>query len=173
MPELILLRHAKSSWDDADVADADRGLSTRGRKAAPRIGRLLAREGLRPELVLCSSARRTRETWALVQAELPGEVPVRFRDSLYLATPATLLAAIRRAPADVTRLMVLGHNPGMHGFACRLLAEGAAGGDGEARRRLAEKLPTAGLVVLRIEGDWRGIDWGRARLLRFTRPKDL
>ncbi len=114
MRQLLLLRHAKSSWDDAKLADFDRPLAPRGLKTAPLMGRELARRGWLPDLALVSPALRTRDTWRLVAAELPKHVPAEFAEELYEAAPAAILARVRQAKA--TSLIVIGHNPGLQNF---------------------------------------------------------
>lgn len=164
MLELLLLRHAKSDWGDPDLADHDRDLAPRGLKAAPRMGRLLRRRGLVPDLVLCSTALRARRTWDLASAELASPPPVRHLRSLYLATPAQMLAAIRRQPPG--RLLLVGHDPGMHHLAIQLADEG----EPEALGSLSEKFPTAALAWLQLDiADWQ--DVGPGRLAGFFRPR--
>src|SRR3954462_669907 len=118
--QLLLLRHAKSSWDDPDLADFDRPLGPRGLKTAPVIGRELVRRGWVPDLALVSPALRTRDTWRLVSAELPTQVPAKFAQALYEAAAADILAKVRQANAETATLLVLGHNPGLEEFARRL-----------------------------------------------------
>src|SRR5882757_6195049 len=98
--QLLLLRHAKSSWDDPDLADFDRALGSRGLKTAPLIGRELARRDWLPDLALVSPALRTRDTWRLVAAELPTHVPAEFAEELYEAAAGTILARVRQAKAS-------------------------------------------------------------------------
>ena len=169
MPTLLLLRHAKSSWDRPGQADADRPLATRGRKAAPLIGAWLRRRDLLPDLVLCSTARRTRETSALVQAEWQHPVETRELEGLYLATPERILQILRSLAQAPERVLVLGHNPGLHSLALRLAGEGEAA-DLDA---LGEKLPTGALAVLRFAGSWADLAPGTARLDAFVRPREL
>lgn len=170
MLDLLLLRHAKSSWDEPGLADHDRELAPRGRKAAPRMGKLLAKQRLVPDLVLCSTAVRTRQTLELVVAELPAAPPVTFLKSLYLAAPGRLLEIVRRQEPACRRLLVVGHNPGMHSFAQRLVGKGPA----EARERLAEKLPTAVLAQIRFDAEsWAAVEPGAGELVGFWRPKEL
>lgn len=168
MLELLLLRHAKSDWGDPDLADHDRDLAPRGLKAAPRMGRLLRRRGLVPDLVLCSTARRARRTWELASAELASPPPVRHLRGLYLATPAQMLAAIRRQPPG--RLLLVGHDPGMHHLAIQLAAEG----EPEALGSLNEKFPTAALAWLQLDiAAWQDVAPGRlAGFFRPRRPDD-
>lgn len=173
MRRLILLRHAKSDWPSG-TEDHARPLAKRGRKAAPVMGDYLAREGLLPDLVLVSSARRTRETWDLVALQLaramPLPPPVEWHDGLYHASPDAILAIVGTTPASVRSLVVIGHNPGLHDLACRSVGHG----DRYAFARLKQGLPTAGLVVLDFPAeDWAGLAAGDARLDRFVTPAML
>jgi phosphohistidine phosphatase len=170
MKRLLLLRHAKSSWDDPALADFDRPLAPRGRKAAPRMGRELAARSWLPQLALVSPAARTRETWELVAAALPGSVPADFPDTLYDATAEDVLSEIQRTPKAMKTLLILGHNPGLEDLAKRL-----AGANSEARalQRLREKFPTAALARFDLDGKWTELGFGGARLTHFLRPRDL
>lgn len=168
MLELLLLRHAKSDWGQPDLADHDRGLAPRGLKAAKRMGRLLCSRGLAPDLALCSTAVRAQRTWEVAAAELGEMPPCRLLRSLYMATPAQMLAAIRRQSTSVGRLMLIGHDPGIHQLALQL----AIGGEREDMAALQAKFPTAALAWLRLEAaSWQDIEHGR--LAGFFRPRDL
>ncbi|MEQ9556008.1 MAG: histidine phosphatase family protein [Rhodospirillales bacterium] len=170
MKTLLLLRHAKSDWAEPGLDDIDRPLAPRGQDAAPRMGRYLRTEGLVPDLVLCSTARRAQDTWALVAAELDPAPPVRFRKGLYAVSSAALLAAIRRVPDDCACLLLIGHNPEIEDLAHRLAGTGKA----KALAGLAEKYPTAALAEIRFERDsWTKIGEGAGALRRFVRPRDL
>ena len=129
MSRLYLLRHAKSSWDDPGLVDHDRPLAPRGRQAAEAIGAYLREHDIGPELVLCSSAARTRET--LERVGLTGQI----EDALYGAGASALLARLHEVPDEVASVMLIGHNPGM-----RQLAVDLAG--------LDDKFPTAALATL-------------------------
>jgi phosphohistidine phosphatase len=170
MLELLLLRHAKSRWDMAGAADHDRDLAPRGEKAALRMGRLIAEQGLLPDRVLCSTATRARRTWELASGELTAQPELLHRRDLYLAPSGRLLDAVRASGGDVRRLMLVGHNPGLHDLAQRLVGDG----DVALRRKLAEKLPTAALVHLAFEAPrWPKLALRSGRLLGFWRPRDL
>src|SRR5262245_3633053 len=118
MLTLLLLRHGKSSWDDPALEDFDRPLSKRGIKASRLMGSYLGTEGPRPDLILCSSAARTRETLALVLEEMAGPPPkVQYEEGLYLATPTVLAGRLRRIPKGGRHVMLVGHNPGMQALA--------------------------------------------------------
>lgn len=170
MKQLLLLRHAKSSWDDPALADFDRPLAARGLKAAPQMGRELARRDWLPDLALVSPALRTRETWRLVSAELPARVPVEFAAALFEATAGDMLAEVRQAIASAGRLLVLGHNPGLEDLARRLAGPRS---DVRARGKLEEKFPTGALARFVVDDDWTDLAFGTARLTHCIRPKDL
>jgi phosphohistidine phosphatase len=168
MRQLLVLRHAKSSWDDPTLADFDRPLGPRGLKTAPLMGRELARRGWLPDLALVSPALRTRDTWRLVSTELPGHVRSEFAETLYEAAAAVILARVRQANA--TSLMVVGHNPGLQHFALRLAG---AGSDVGVFKKIEAKFPTGALARFTVEEDWADLDFGGASLTHCLRPKDL
>ena len=176
MKRLLLLRHAKSSWKSQGLLDFDRPLNKRGRGAAPAMGRYLAAEGLAPDGVLCSAARRAEETWELVSDALfaagcPAPRCVKHYRSLYLASPARMLETIRRQPAGLSTLLLIAHNPGTANLAARLAGKGS---EREALARLAEGYPTAALAELSFAGDdWRGLEFAGAKLMRLVTPRAL
>jgi phosphohistidine phosphatase len=163
---LLLLRHAKSSWDDPALPDRDRPLAERGRRAAEQMGAHLRASGLLPDLVLCSSARRTRETLDRLDLSTPD---VRVDDGLYGADDDELLARARELSEGAGTVLVIGHNPGMHDLAIRL----TGGQPGDEARRLHEKFPTAALAVFDVDGAWARLDDGAARLSALVVPRDL
>lgn len=170
MPDLLLLRHAKSRWDEPALGDHDRDLAPRGEKAARLMGRLLEREGLVPDLVLCSTARRAVRTLDLVVAELGAAPAVKQLKSLYRAAPSRLLDVIQRQDDAVRRLLVVGHNPGLHELVLRLVGSG----DAALRAELIAKLPTSALARLDFAGaGWQAVVPGGGRLVGFWRPRDL
>jgi phosphohistidine phosphatase len=170
MKRLFLLRHAKSSWDDAALTDHDRPLALRGRRAAPRIGEHMRGEGWIPDLVLCSTARRAVETLDLVLPRLGRSPPVRHLASLYLAPPSRILARLESLADDVGSVLVVGHNPGMETLARRLAAHGSK----KARDQLSEKFPTAALAVLDLDVEaWADVAGAAGRLVEFVRPRQL
>jgi phosphohistidine phosphatase len=166
---LHLLRHAKSSWAEAGLDDHDRPLAPRGEKAVRRIGEHLAKTAHPPELVLCSSARRTTMTLAGITASLPAGVDTSVEAPLYAASGGELLERLRRVSDDVDGVMIIGHNPGLEDLA--LLLVGA--GDGSLRARLATKYPTGALATMSFTGSWAGLGPGRATLEGYVVPRDL
>ena len=170
MRRLLLLRHAKSDWSEPGASDHERPLNRRGREAAPRIGAYLRRHRLMPDSVLCSTARRTRDTWALVAAEIPDAASATYVERIYEATPRTLLDILRNAEPGGAALLVVGHNPGLHELATQLIASG----DLDDRERLREKLPTGGLVVIDFAiAEWSKLHARSGRLERFVVPRML
>jgi len=170
MRRLLLLRHAKSSWEDPSLDDFDRPLAPRGERAAPAIADFMRSKKLIPDLVLCSSAVRARQTWHAVANKLGSGDNLRELKSLYLATPSRLLQTLRRAPQKAETVLVIGHNPGMEIFALRLTGKGPR----NAMRQMAEKFPTAALAEIAFDVEkWSEIGEGRGVLKRFVRPKDL
>ena len=167
MPQLLLLRHAKSSWDDPKLPDHSRPLNARGKYAANHLGQILRQIGAMPDRVLVSSARRTLQT--LEQLEPWPVVPaIEVQDNLYLASARSMLDLINEVPADTRRLLVVGHNPGMHELALLLLS-GVAGVE---HQKLAESFPTTALAWFEFSGNWDQLREGTASLLRFILPAD-
>ena len=165
MRQLFLLRHAKSSWDDPGLADHDRPLAPRGRRAAKLIARHLADEGIEPALVLCSSSVRTRET--LDRLGLADHVAVEVEPRLYAASESELLDRLREVNDDVESVMLIGHNPGIEELALALA------GSGEDLDAVARKFPTAALATLEFDGPWSDLGPGDAELTAFVKPKQL
>ncbi|MBX9908518.1 MAG: histidine phosphatase family protein [Beijerinckiaceae bacterium] len=169
MRRLMLLRHAKSSWP-AGLADRERPLATRGREAAPVMGRYLADELLLPDLVLVSPARRTAETWELVAPMLPERPAVHVEPRIYEAAARRLLEVVTEQDAGVKTLLMIGHNPGFEELAALLTGHG----DRYASVRMARKYPTCGLAVLDFPvEDWRDVAARGGRLDRFVTPESL
>ena len=170
MLTLSLLRHAKSDWSSPELEDFDRTLARRGQEAAPRMGAYMAAKGLAPDLVLCSPAARARQTLDLVLPYLPDSANVEFEESFYLAAPSILLARVRKVGSAVRHILVVGHDPGLHGLAIEL----AGSGDARDLKSLAEKFPTAGLAVITFPLEaWSAIQVGEGRLSLFMTPRLL
>jgi phosphohistidine phosphatase len=162
---LIVLRHAKSAWPDVD--DFDRPLAPRGRRDAPAAGRWLRDAACLPDRVLCSPARRTRETWDLVAEELDAEPPASYDERVYGASMSTLLGVVHETPEPVRTLLLIGHNPGLQELTLALAGEAA----GDALDRAEEKFPTSAIAVLTFEGSWPELAQGSALLADFTVPR--
>lgn len=171
MLTLSLLRHAKSSWADPQLDDHDRPLAKRGAKAMPLLARFIRQEKLRPDLVLCSDAMRTRATLALLLAELGPPAPrVVYDETLYLASPDIIRATLREDGGVEPHVMVVGHNPGLHAAALELVGHG----DRKLLAALAREFPTAALAVLTFKAaSWRDIEPATGHLEHFTTPRRL
>jgi phosphohistidine phosphatase len=171
MLNLMLLRHAKSSLADAGQADLDRPLNDRGKRAAVAVGRYMASNNLLPQLVLCSPARRTRETWGLVAAELTTVPEVLVAAEIYDSSDATaLLECLRHKAGTAQSVLLVGHNPSIGELAQTLIGAGS----GKLRERLEKKYPTAALAAFSIDlGNWESLMAGSGTLLHFVRPADL
>lgn len=169
MHRLILLRHAKSDWPEG-VADHERPLNGRGRRAAPLMGEAMAERGYVPERALVSSAKRTQETWALARAAAP-LLPAGLEEArLYHASVGMLMAVIGKASEKTQSLALVGHNPGMEALAAGLVAEGPPA----QWRRLSAKYPTGALAVIDCDiARWRDIRPKCGRLVAFLTPRDL
>lgn len=170
MLTLALLRHAKSSWNDPAQDDFDRALNERGVMTGPLCGKALGDAGFAPDMILCSTAKRTRETLDLALPEMPlDHAPkIQLDDRLYLASATTIVEVIRDMPASHPNLLVIGHNPGLHEVALML----AGSGDTGRLETLHEKFPTAAIALLKFERvRWRDIRAGDGRLETFWLPK--
>jgi len=164
---LHLLRHAKSSWDDPALADRDRPLAPRGRKAAKRMARHLEEAGVRPDLVLCSPSVRTRQTLERIARCLPDGTPVEVEDGLYAASAQALLERLRTVPDSTGAVLVIAHNPGLHDLARLLAGQGASVG------RLDEAFPTGALATLDFDGAWAELRAGACELVELVFPREL
>ena len=160
MVTLYVLRHAKSSWDDPTLADDARPLSGRGRRNAAALADHFRREGISPELVLCSSALRTRETLAALLGELDADTGIRLANRLYAASAADLLARLREVPGSTRSVLLIAHNPGLESLVARL-----AGADAP------ERLPTGAFVALETDDDWPAIGAGACRIVSVMVPR--
>jgi phosphohistidine phosphatase len=171
MRQLLLLRHAKSSWDDPQLSDHARPLNMRGLQAATAIAGEIRRLGLLPELVLVSSARRTLQTLAALD---PWERQPRIEpmDALYLAPAGDLLAALHDANPSARCVMLVAHNPGLHELAMMLAGAHATAGDPQVQP-LAAGYPSGALAEFAIAGSWSELGENGARLTRFLCPSDL
>jgi len=159
---LLVLRHAKSSWGDPALADHDRPLNKRGKKDAPRIGALLRREDLTPELIISSTARRARTTAEIVVEHSGCEGQLRLERDLYAAGPEAYLQVLAELPDEYQRVMLVGHNPGLEELLEMLTGD-------------YERLPTAALAQVRLPiKRWRDLaEEASGELVNLWRPKEL
>jgi phosphohistidine phosphatase len=174
MRRLMLLRHAKTETDAPSGRDRDRRLDHRGRRDAAEIGNWVGRHPPFPDLVLVSPAVRAHQTWEIVwdaMKDFAPEPQLELLPELYGADPSHLLQIIRTGSAtDPKRLLVIGHNPGMHELALALTGSGDAPG----RKAIEHNLPTAGLALFDFPiNDWDDVAFRRGRLVQFVSPKLL
>ena len=169
MHQLLLLRHAKSSWDDASLPDRERSLNKRGRRAAAAMREAIRGLGLAPDVILVSPARRTRETLEALEPwdDTPLVEPV---DALYLATAAQLFGVVRDQSETIRSIMLIGHNPGMHEFGVSLAGRTSLS---DPTNRLLAGFPTGALAEFAIASPWRQLSAGGGQLVRFLTPRDL
>jgi phosphohistidine phosphatase len=170
MLTLSLLRHAKSSWKNPTLPDHDRPLNSRGKTEAPLMGKAIAKHGLDPDLVLCSTARRASDTLDLVLPELKAEPKVVYEDGLYHGTPAEMLAILQSVPPNVHQILLVGHNPELQTFALDLIGPGPK----HLKDRIEAKFPTAALVVMRFAASaWKDIGMNSGKIELFLTPGDV
>lgn len=172
MHRLLLLRHAKTEQESGE-GDRARMLTGRGRKDAVKIGHALDIRGYWPDLVLCSTSQRTRETWELLGPELAKTPQVEFRKTLYLASARQIIAQIHATAHPIKTLMILGHNPGIEECASLLARPPKSKVEAEKRADMREKFPTCALAVLDFDVEaWSDVT-GSGVLLEFIKPRDL
>ncbi len=170
MRQLILIRHAKSSWADPALDDAARPLNDRGRVSAPVIGAWLAGRGFHPDAALLSPALRVQQTWERLAPQLRSPPLPETRERLYMADPATMLDLLREMPATATTVLMIGHQPGISSFARLLAAEPVPAGCARA----FTKFPTAAAAVIRFDAtSWDDTGFGTGRFDAFAVPKEL
>ena len=168
MRSVILLRHGKSSWADSTLTDFDRPLAPRGKRASKHIATYMRKKGIRPTLVLCSPARRTRETLETIKPALGKACSIEFVPELYAASAHELLEQLQCVRDSIGAVMLIGHNPGLQQLA-RLLAS-----RGTDLAKLEEKFPTGSLATLSVGSDsWGGLRPGDAKLVDYVVPRDL
>ena len=162
MRTLLLLRHAKSSWDDHGLRDQDRPLNKRGERTAPRMGVWMVEQGIAPDLVLSSTAERARRTAELVVEASRFDARIALVEELYLASPTTLLDVAARRGGDARRVLLVAHNPGCEELASRI------GGS-------YERFPTAALARIDFDvQDWKDVGLeSPAALVALWRPKEI
>ena len=166
------MRHAKSAWPE-DVPDHERPLAPRGRRDAPAAGGWMREAGYVPDRVLCSTARRARETWQLAEEKLGAHPETVFESRVYGAPSAELLDLARETPAQVGTLLIVGHDPAMRGLTLELASEQPSDAEAEALGRVRTKYPTAAIAVLSFSAGWAALSPGQAHLAKFAVPDEF
>jgi phosphohistidine phosphatase len=170
MPRLLLLRHAKSSWDDAGLADIDRPLTPRGERGAALVGEAMRDRGYLPDHILCSPAKRTRQTLDAIIPFLGEKLQIAIEDDLYHPPIKDYRAIIAKRAGDAKTLLVIGHNPKLQATALLL----TGWGDDDLADTMAKKYPTAALAVIDFAAKaWPSLPEHSGRIVDFVRPRDL
>jgi phosphohistidine phosphatase len=170
MLTVSLFRHAKSDWSQPGMNDHDRPLAPRGREAAPRMGAFMRDHALVPDRIICSTATRARQTLALILRQFQTAPTVVEDERLYLASTQTMLDMLRKTDGSPPHVMIIGHNPGLHGLALDLFHTG----NDEAVAAICRKFPTAALAIVDFEADrWQDLMVGAGRLRLFMTPRSL
>lgn len=172
MHQLLLLRHAKSDPGDLTQVDHARALNQQGRQQASTMRHAMRELGLAPDIVLVSSAVRALETAAGMEP-WAGTPLIEVLESLHLAPVARLLGVLQNVAETAYSVLVIAHNPGLHELAIALAGEQAILGEDQPSRALTEGFPTAALAEFLVPGSWQELEFGRARLLRLLRPRDI
>jgi phosphohistidine phosphatase len=172
MRQLLLLRHAKSSWDDPRLSDHARPLNARGKRAAEAMAEAMRSLGLTPDVVLVSSARRTLQTLEAL-SPIEGGPIIEPMDELYLAPWPRLLEVLRGVPETARSVLLIGHNPGMHELAMAIAGPVGMAASAGSAQRLARGYPTGSLAEFTIASAWGMLEPGGGRLVRFLAPGDL
>jgi len=166
--ELLLLRHAKSDWETGAASDFDRPLARRGKEQAPLVGRWLRAQGLVPDDVVSSPAKRARQTVKRTCETLGFDLDhVRWDPRIYEGAPGDLLAVLSGSPPTAGRVLLVGHNPGLEQLLSYLW------GDARALPADGKLLPTAAVARIELPDDWTVLDYGSGRLISLTRPADM
>lgn len=161
MKTLLLLRHAKSDWDDPSLKDFDRPLAARGERDAPRIGKALRKRGPLPDLIISSPAARARATIDAVIKAAKLNLGIRFDEAVYGASSPELMTLIRRLPDESSCVLLVGHNPGFEDMVGRLSGS-------------RERMPTAALACIEFQIDrWEDMKDGTGKLAWLLTPKQL
>jgi phosphohistidine phosphatase len=174
MKRLLLLRHAKAVQGGSKTGDFERSLNERGEHDAPRMGAIMQHRRYIPDLALCSTSKRTMETWEHVALELSNKPEVNFSGELYLASAKLIANIVRSIRWPASAVLIVGHNPGLEECARTLARKPRSEEERGNSERLLEKFPTAALAVLDFEVEaWSDIEAGAGRLVDFLRPKEL
>lgn len=161
MKTLYVLRHAKSSWENQNQTDFERPLNERGKKAAPKMGRLMKNKNLVPDLIVSSPAVRAKTTAELVKEAANFDAEIRFEPRIYEATVGDLLEVLQETPEQCEKLLILGHNPGFEYLVGNLTGE-------------LREMPTAALAEIELEIEsWQEIRPACGKLRNFFKPKEI
>lgn len=166
---LYILRHAKAETGAPSQDDHQRFLNERGIEACEIMGKFMVRQHIEPDRVICSTAERTSETWARIAEHFKSPPPLEYSEKLYLASGNEILGVIAQTPEEVTRLLVVGHNPGLHQLALKLGRDGSE----KLLDTLTLKFPTCSLATIELDAAWRDAARARGELKGFVTPRML
>lgn len=170
MRTLYLLRHAKSSWSDPSLDDFDRPLNARGKQARDAIAGWFREHGVRPDLIVCSPARRTRQTLKPIRKLWEPRPEILYDPKVYEAAAGDLRAVLRHAAGGARSILLVGHNPGLQCLALDLIDDSVTG----PARQLGAKFPTGAIACLTADSDaWNRMSSGAFRLREFVVPREL
>lgn len=170
MLTLTIVRHAKSSWGDPGLRDIKRTLNERGKAQAQRLGTDLEGKQLSPDLIICSSANRARQTLEQMQKNWQSDAELIVESRLYLASPNAIMELLNEHGQNHSHIMIIGHNPGLHMLAHGLAREG----DEQGLAILQQKYPTGTICIIRSKTDeWKNIGNGTGKLIYLATPKQL
>lgn len=170
MRNLYLLRHAKSSWDNPRLDDFERPLSSRGIKACKLMNAHIRKAKVKPDLILCSPAIRTRDTYIRISDAFAWDTEIRFDPELYVAGSQELLKRLRQVDRKISSVMMIGHNTGIEHLALAL----TSGTESKSLARMREKFPTLALASIEIKkGTWADAGPGCGKLKDYVIPRDL
>jgi phosphohistidine phosphatase len=163
MKTLFVVRHAKSSWDNADQSDFDRPLNERGKRDAPRMGKRLKEKEIHPDLILSSPAKRALSTSKKIAAILKFDKDkIKKYEKLYHADEDGILSVLRNQKDKHETVMIFGHNPGLTDFVNALMNDSQD----------IENIPTCGIVAFKLDiSSWKDLTWGKGKFLFFDYPK--
>ncbi|MGH1350182.1 MAG: SixA phosphatase family protein [Methyloligellaceae bacterium] len=167
MLTLTLMRHANSGWGDEGQPDFDRTLDKRGRKDAPEMGAYMRQQNISPDLILCSAALRTRETYELLNTQANFSSEVRFMDELYLINEAQLMKLLYTFTDEFNHICVIAHNPGIHEMVVNLVSMGSM----ERLASLGSDFPTSSIVVFEFDIKcWSELMQRSGKVIAFSTP---
>ena len=169
MKTIFLLRHAKSSWDNSQLEDFDRPLSTRGEKSSIKIGKYIKNKNIIPDIVYCSSAKRAKKTWELINKVIKKKNNIFFKKDLYMADSETFMSTIKKTKNSNKSIMIVSHNPGIESFCLELSKE-----NNEYINDIKTKYPTGSLAILKVNlKKWSEIRYESGIIYEFIKPRKL
>lgn len=168
MRTLLLMRHAKSDWDQPGLSDIERPINQRGQDTASQMGAWMKAQHIQPEWIICSNACRAQQTLAGLRQHLtiPDSL-IHIEEGAYLATPDSLLALLANCPSDMDHILVIAHNPGLEELLYHLCGPDLPLSD------KGKLMPTATLAQVALDDDWQQLLAGSGKLIAITRPREL